>query len=157
MPPKYGTLRERFFSKVSRDESGRCWLWTGTGPRGYGMIRPTGAARGASKLYAHRVSWELHYGPIPDGKHVLHRCDNPSCVNPEHLFLGTHADNMADKVSKGRQNTLRGEAVKNSKLTEKEVLEIRSSGLPYTRLAKLYDVSDVQISNICRRKQWAHV
>lgn len=92
------TFRTRFDAKVERGEG--CWVWTGLRTQyGYGTI-----TNGAGcKLLAHRASWELHVGPIPDGLWVLHRCDNPPCVNPAHLFLGTHADNVRDMWAKGRQ------------------------------------------------------
>lgn len=78
-----------------------CWVWTGSKiPTGYGKLSIHN-----KKVAAHRLSWALHNGPIPAGLHVLHRCDNPPCVNPEHLFLGTDGDNAADKVSKGRQRS----------------------------------------------------
>lgn len=80
-------------------ESG-CWIWTGTRlSAGYGVIRHEGKL-----VRAHRVSWEMNRGPIPEGKRVLHRCDVPFCVNPAHLFLGTQADNVSDMIAKGREN-----------------------------------------------------
>jgi hypothetical protein len=92
------TPTERFWTRV--DKSGECWVWTGAHlPTGYGRL--TGAKRG---MYAHRFSWELHNGPIPDGLLVCHKCDNPPCVRPDHLFLGTNVDNIRDRDAKGRGN-----------------------------------------------------
>lgn len=88
----------RFWDKV--DKSGECWVWlSATHSQGYGLFK-TGHN---TQNYAHRVVWVLEYGPIPEGAFVCHSCDNPPCVRPEHLFLGTAADNMQDMVSKGRQ------------------------------------------------------
>lgn len=93
-------LADRFWKRVVKSDG--CWLWTGNrAVGGYGVILPGGGTRGLA--LAHRVSWEIHFGPIPDGMHVLHKCDNPPCVNPAHLFLGTQRDNNTDKVRKGRQ------------------------------------------------------
>lgn len=92
-------LTELFWPNVHFTEG--CWLWTAaTTNYGYGHIR----LKGTEDVSAHRVSWMLAYGSIPEGMHVLHRCDVPACVRPTHLFLGTHADNMADMTAKGRQN-----------------------------------------------------
>jgi hypothetical protein len=94
----YCSIKCRLLSKVSGRLDTMCWEWAGAKHRfGYGMLRINGAA-----VTAHRTSWTVFNGDIPDGMSVLHRCDNPCCCNPEHLFLGTHADNMADMTAKGR-------------------------------------------------------
>jgi len=89
---------ERFWNKISKTET--CWNWVANKTNtGYGLLRPGGQA---PKKLAHRISWEIHRGPIPEGLHVLHRCDNPACVNPDHLFLGDMRANMKDMYAKGR-------------------------------------------------------
>ena len=104
-------LVDRFWKKVNKEgptpehcpELGPCWIWTAAHKNGkwkYGVITKTG--KGDSLVLAHRVSWELHYGPIPEGLLALHKCDNPPCVNPSHLFLGTFFDNTNDMREKGR-------------------------------------------------------
>lgn len=91
-----GSVESRFWSKVQKTDD--CWLWRATRfPKGYGQIKIKGRRR-----LAHRVAWELTNGPIPDGLQVCHHCDNPPCVRPDHLFLGTQSDNIQDAVSKGR-------------------------------------------------------
>lgn len=98
--PKRRPLLERFWERVQHSDG--CWVWSGDrAGAGYGRIGVGG--RNSSKLLAHRLSWEIHHGPIPDGLFVCHHCDNPTCVRPDHLFLGTTRDNARDMAAKGRQ------------------------------------------------------
>lgn len=145
------TLLERFEDKyVPVPETG-CWIWTDClNTHGYGRI----CAEGRDKL-AHRISWELHVGPIPDGLHVLHRCDVRSCVNYLHLFLGTNQDNVTDKVQKGRQ--AKGSANGNSRLTEERVIEIFHAEGTLRAVAAQYEVSQQQVSRIKRKERWGHI
>lgn len=93
-------LRQRFAAKVRRTPD--CWLWTGSAtPCGYGQMW-VGRRGDGGPLYAHRIAWQLSHGPVPEGLSVLHHCDTPACVRPDHLFLGTHTDNMRDASRKGR-------------------------------------------------------
>ena len=145
-------MPDRFLAKV--DRQGCCWKWLGSRNRlGYGQF-PFG---GESK--AHRVAFCLFVGPITDGLYVLHRCDNRACVNPEHLFLGTQADNVRDMVSKGRQVSRgsRGEANGVAKLTREQVAAIRvavDAGVTQRSLCEPYGVTPMTISRIVRRQAW---
>ncbi len=149
-------LETRFWNAV--DKSGECWLWIANKDKnGYGKIYAN-----RKHARAHRVSWELHYGPIPKGLQVLHNCpsgDNPSCVNPAHLFLGTNSDNMQDKVAKGR--CPRGETSGKSKMTEASVLAMRSafdSGeRNISKLARAHQIDQSTANDIIKRKIWKHV
>lgn len=151
----YQTVEDGFWKYVSPGETDECWEWQGpiVGGRGYGKFQSSGET-----LSAHRVSYELHHGPISDGMCVCHTCDNPSCVNPHHLFVGTPADNMADKVRKGRHR--RGEETRSAKLTRKDVIKIRSlasAGLSNSEIARRFPVSRRNIRFIVERKTWRHV
>lgn len=125
-------LKARFFAKVTKGPN--CWGWTATvNNKGYGMIYPGPELGGTNrnKWPAQRVSWIVHKGPIPEGLHVLHSCDNPLCTNPKHLFLGSHTDNMRDKHAKGRAfpegwlERVRAHAMTRRKLTPEQVEEAR--------------------------------
>ena len=145
----------RFWRHVHKTES--CWLWTGALTHlGYGSFRENGAS-----VLAHRVSWMLTNGPIPDGLDVLHDCpsgDNPACVNPAHLWLGTHTDNMRDMISKG--GGIAGIKNQNAKLTDDIVREIRlahSNGRTTKELAMQLGVSESTARHAIGRRSWKHV
>lgn len=155
-------LISRFEALVSPEPMSGCWLWTGAPgdgkPNGqYGRFRVRGR-----QLKAHRVAWLLFRGDIPDGQQVLHQCDNPVCVRPDHLFLGTNADNVADRVRKGRSGNEPhpGESHPMAKLTAEMVRVIRGlrkDGLGVHRLAQRFNVTPGHISEIINRKRWASV
>lgn len=143
---------DRLLEKMRCAESG-CWEWIGTRKSdGYGLMRYPRKYVGA-----HRISYQEFVGPIPDGFHVLHRCDNPCCINPAHLFAGTNADNVADKMAKGRRPSTFGEANPKARLKAADVLEIRASAEAGVALAKKYGVTPTQISEIRHRKSWGHL
>jgi len=153
-------LETRFWRNVARGGSTECWLWTGCvdhSGSGYGKINEGGAY--GRQLGAHSVSWQLHRGEIPHGQFVLHTCDTPRCVNPSHLFLGTHSDNMADRSSKGRQS--RGERSGVSVLTRDSVLKIRilweTGGFLQREIAVFFGVYKSTVQNIIHRRNWGHV
>jgi len=151
------TPKERFLKYVDRPPEG-CWPWKGglNGYKGYGMFNYYGRPRLAS-----RVSWMLFKGDIPDGLFVCHACDNPKCVNPDHLFLGSQKDNMDDMVAKGRSNnaakSLPGVLHGGVKLTDADVLEIRSASQSFRFLARRYGVSTRTIGDVKSRRSWKHV
>lgn len=149
------SLEQRFWSKVQKTDE--CWLWLGAKSRGYGMIRIGGMAE---KKAASRVSWMLHFGPIPEGMHVLHKCDNPQCTNPKHLFLGTHADNMRDKTAKGRNGhteewlqKIREHAKTRQKLTlqqQEQVKRLHCAGATFHGLARMFGCDRMTIKRCLR-------
>jgi hypothetical protein len=145
---------ERFEAKYIPEPMSGCFLWmAGTHKQGYGFFFRGGKY---SEL-AHRVSWEFYRGKIPEAVHVLHRCDNPSCVNPDHLFLGTHSDNMRDCVAKGRKNMPRGAANSATKLTENQAREIKYSPEQNVDLAKRFGVTAVNIGHIKSGRAWKYL
>ena len=155
------SVRTRFFwyTKNIGAGSNECWLWDGAKhPKGYGrMIIPSKGGMDRPKP-THRISWELHYGPIPPKMHVLHRCDCPGCVNPAHLFLGTNADNVADRHSKGRSGDHRGmRQGSRARLNDDLVRIIRASPVPTKELARQLGVCPATISHCRTRRSWSHV
>ena len=154
---KLKPMQERLFSKVTKTD--RCWLWTGSvGPFGHGQIGNGNfnpALNPKRLLTTHRVSYQLHYGTDPGHWCVLHRCDVPNCVRPSHLFLGSMQDNTDDMRMKGRMVV--GEAHPRSKLTEADIVAIRSSTEPYSALGERFGVTSGCISQIRSRKKWKHV
>jgi hypothetical protein len=149
------SLHERFLARVNK--TAKCWEWTGSlNGKGYGQIY---TAERNGPMLAHRLSYELHCGPVPEGAHVLHKCDNPICVRPGHLFLGDQAMNMADKMAKKRHRygVSRGEAHGCSLLTEEQVRAIRASTGPSHLVAPQFGISARQVRAIRNREVWRHI
>lgn len=148
-------IKERVLSRVNKTKN--CWLWMGcVNNFGYGLLRFE------KKCYrVHRLSYLIYKGEIPQGMLVCHTCDNPPCVNPEHLFLGTHKDNARDRSFKGRNNFPLGERHGLSKLTKEKILEIRKlyghGDINQKELAKMFSVDQTNISYIVNRKTWKHI
>jgi hypothetical protein len=146
---------ERFFKYVQIGEG--CWLWTGaTSSTGYGAF----GLEGGQMVGAHRFAYYLANGPIPDNAFVCHTCDTPACIRPAHLFVGTQADNMADKVSKGRQYRPVGEKNRMAKLVAADVLEIRArfaNGDHYRDIARDYNLHPEYVHAVVSGRRWAHV
>lgn len=148
-------FKQRFLSKIKKHENG-CWLWGASLDKdGYGWF----SVISTKHSRAHRVSWEIFTGEkIPAGKLCLHKCDNPSCVNPEHLFLGTQKENIKDMFSKGRQSNRNGENGARAKLTWEYVNKIRQtySGIngEQTRLAEIFGVNAITINDILHKRTW---
>lgn len=153
--PKRST-EKHFWGRLNKTETG-CWEFSGSRcSDGYGRLIFQGR-----KLTAHRLAYELAHGQIPDGMAVCHRCDNPSCANPDHLFLGTQRENIADRVRKGRNGNHKGTRNGRAKLSEIDVIDIRrlhsSGNVTKAELANKYCVSDVLIGLVVRKKAWSHV
>ena len=148
---------ERFWEKVKRGPG--CWEWQGhRRPRGYGLFaRSRQGGRKQIIWDAHRFAWMIERGPIPLGMLVCHHCDNPACVRPDHLFLGTNRDNKLDSVSKGRHRWCNGEKNGRAKLTASDVAMIRrrlTAGEKQADIADAFGVSQTTVSLLHRRKTW---
>lgn len=146
---KKATTLERWARRANTSQGAdSCWLWMGSTKDGrYGAFNGT---------RAHRAAWSLFRFPIPNGLHVLHRCDVPLCVNPEHLFLGTIQDNASDRVAKGRQS--KGEHRPTAKLSLAQVGEVKSlvgRGMKLREVASRFGIHNSHVSRICNRKRWA--
>lgn len=158
-------LADRFWPKVDKTPGlgpdGDCWEWRAyVHPTGYGQVGMS-SQRGDT-MHTHRASWILAHGDIPEGLLVLHKCDNRLCVNPDHLWLGTHKDNTQDMLTKGRRRPAeacaRGEAVTISKLTEDLVRQMRAEvGMTCKQLSEKYGVSPATCNRVILRQTWAHV
>lgn len=150
--------KERFWRGVERGAVDECWPYVRGARRGrYGLFQPGG--KGSPHVGAHRYSYEMHYGPIPDGRFVMHSCDNPRCVNPAHLSAGTPKDNTADMLAKGRhaRQAPLGEASGKAKLTDEAVRTIRRSQASHVCLAAQLGVSPKAIQAVRAGRTWKHV
>lgn len=152
------SVSERFWERTWVTSG--CWSWLGErNEDGYGKL-----SVGLKKKFAHRVSWEIHKGPIPPGLCVCHGCDNPSCVNPDHLYVGTHKQNMEDKARKGRVSfgdRKKGSQAWNAKLDERSAFAIRYayvlSGATIASVATKTGMSENAIRCLVKRKTWTHI
>jgi hypothetical protein len=144
-----------FEEKYTPEPNTGCWLWHGRTDKkdGYGVMTIRNGKE-VKVRRAHRLAWERAFGEIPEGMSVLHKCDTPPCVNPEHLFLGTQLDNMRDRKAKGRFIGKRGETNPHAKLTWDDVAAIRGSTELHRVLSARYNVSGSVISNIQTGKVW---
>lgn len=154
-------VETRFWEKVTPGPFTDCWLWQGiVTVYGYGILSVNSVA-----TPAHRVSWMLHFGPIPNGLFACHHCDVRNCVNPYHLFLGTPADNIHDMIAKGRKaiprhNPVKGENCPWAKLTTDDVIAIRGlciQGISQRIIGEQFGVSSGTVSDIACRRTWVHV
>jgi hypothetical protein len=143
-----------FWAKVDKAGPNGCWLWTGTKVRlGYGQFRMRN-----KRWQTHRLAYVLTYGPVPADKFVCHKCDNPTCCNPDHMFVGTPADNMIDKMNKGRAP--HGELNKMSRYTTAQVLEIRrlaAAGISERKIREVLGIGRGSVAQIIAGNTWRHL
>lgn len=148
------SAEERFNKGVIKTDG--CWIWKlSKDKNGYGIFR--GMIGSVMFTRAHRFSYALHTGDLLVGMQALHTCDNPSCVNPDHLFSGTNADNMRDKAQKGRARVPTGEKHGKAVLTERQVKRILKDPRPYAEIATDYNVAPSTIGSIKQRASWKHL
>lgn len=150
------TLRRRFWAKVKKGPG--CWVWTGGCDQdGYGLVQASRPS--TATLRAHRIAWQLHYGEHPRDRLICHSCDNPGCVRPDHLFVGSPAENTRDAASKGRM--ARGERNAAARLGPEQVKalrkEYRAGGVSQVSLGRKYGISQSQVSVIVRCESWRHI
>lgn len=160
MPRPKQTLFQRLERNSIPEPNSGCLLWTGAVDHsGHGVITIwNDEGTKAVTTSPHRVAWQLHRGPIPEGMCICHKCDVPSCINPDHLWLGSNDDNMADMVRKKRANGFKpGSKHRRSKLTEENIRDIRTSNASGVTLAQRYGISTANVSLIRSRKAWSHV
>lgn len=154
---QYGTLEERLLKNSIPEPNSGCWLWM-AGLQHYDVPVSYGSTSiNGKKISAHRASFLCYKGKIPNKMLVCHTCDNPACINPDHLFLGTALENMRDRDTKGRRTPLRGIQRKTAKLNDDAVREIRLAKESQNKLAKKFGVDQALISGVQLRKVWTHV
>ena len=150
--PRNWTVAQRLEHYSIPEPNSGCWLWLGRLYNGYGKLRV-----GHLKVAAHRLAWELVNGPIPEGLIVRHKCDVPCCINPAHLKVGTHSDNTADRVERGRSFHPLGVLHPMVKLAPEQIRAIRSDARVQTVIAAEYGIAQSLVSRIKRRKLWGHL
>jgi len=154
MPAKFKSdaeFQQRFWERVEKTDT--CWLWTGAkGPFGHGNIR-----RRPVTWMTHRLSWEWAYGPIPDGLWVLHKCDVPACVRPDHLFLGTQRDNNNDRTAKGRGGRVGTRVTKFGEDDVREIRRLYNAGMTQREVGEKYGVTQATVSNIITGRTFGYV
>lgn len=151
----YRSEYERFWSKAIPEPMSGCWLWMGyISANGYGSFTTSTD----TPEWAHRAAWRLTHGSVPEGIWVLHKCDNRACVNPDHLFLGTNSDNVADMVAKGRN--LRGERQNGATITDamaRTILDLAARGESRKEIARRYGISYANVCNVVAGRTFAHL